>query len=198
MRDVLLKRNLDPINGGCWFCHKAIENNEEYGFSMEWDAYFHTNCLEQALLSDDIRTRREAQVVAREFRIEFEEHEEDFLHDYLYTCCNVRCKRNIWTMAVSLERALEQLKILGWDIITNEYVLCPYCKDNIDRDVAFWENILEQAEDQVELIKMQYKGDQILLDADLPSAEEAVRLTEEELSYAKERCKTNDTMEHDG
>ena len=73
-----MKRNLDPINGGCWFCHKAIENNEEYGFSMEWDAYFHTNCLEQALLSDDIRTRREAQVVAREFRIEFEEHEEDF------------------------------------------------------------------------------------------------------------------------
>lgn len=71
MGDVLLKRNLDPINGGCWFCHKAIENNEEYGFSMEWDAY-------------------------------------------------------------------------------------------------------------------------------LPSAEEAVRLTEEELSYAKERCKTNDTMEHDG
>ena len=57
---------------------------------------------------------------------------------------------------------------------------------------------MEQAEDQVELIKMQYKGDQILLDADLPSAEEAVRLTEEELSYAKERCKTNDTMEHDG
>ena len=47
-------------------------------FQYEWDAYFHTNCLEQALLSDDIRTRREAQVVAREFRVEFEEHEEDF------------------------------------------------------------------------------------------------------------------------
>ena len=56
------------------------------------------------------------------------------------------------------KRALEQLKILGWDIITNEYVLCPYCKDNIDRDVAFWENILEQAEDQVELIKCNIKA----------------------------------------
>ena len=36
-------KDLDPINGGCWICSK----DECDSFTIEWDSYFHWNCLEQ-------------------------------------------------------------------------------------------------------------------------------------------------------
>jgi len=33
-----------PTEGGCWFCHK---DDGEMSFDMEFDTYYHSECLEK-------------------------------------------------------------------------------------------------------------------------------------------------------
>lgn len=52
----------DPNDGGCWFC---MEDDGDMLFSMEFDAWFHEECLLKALTEHD----PEAEIIAREHNI---------------------------------------------------------------------------------------------------------------------------------
>jgi len=53
----------DPNDGGCWFC---CEDDGEMLFSMEFDAWFHDECLQKALAEHD----PEAEIIADEYKSE--------------------------------------------------------------------------------------------------------------------------------
>lgn len=40
-----------PHSGGCWICHKGNgfeDSPEEFAFDTEYDAFYHTECLEDS------------------------------------------------------------------------------------------------------------------------------------------------------
>jgi len=39
-----------PVEGGCWWCWSDPAGSEE--FSMEWDTFYHKECLERILIAD--------------------------------------------------------------------------------------------------------------------------------------------------
>jgi hypothetical protein len=52
----------DPTNGGCWFC--STDDGEMY-FSVEFDTWFHMDCLVKELgLPNSVNP--EAEIIARE------------------------------------------------------------------------------------------------------------------------------------
>ena len=59
--------NLSPNSGGCWFCHNAITNPVDKGFSMELDTNFHVSCLLKQIAEHP--DNQEATIIAKEFEI---------------------------------------------------------------------------------------------------------------------------------
>ena len=47
----------------CWFCGEIFQNGEWVGFSVEFDTYFHMECLNDALKDPD---HQEATIIAKE------------------------------------------------------------------------------------------------------------------------------------
>lgn len=43
--------DVPPSQGGCWFCHST--DPEPAQFSMEFDAYYHESCAEEAGVADE-------------------------------------------------------------------------------------------------------------------------------------------------
>ena len=54
-----------PNDGGCWFCYT---DDGELSFSMEFDTWFHMDCLSKALEKGN----PEAEVIADEYGITYE------------------------------------------------------------------------------------------------------------------------------
>lgn len=56
---------ISPIDGGCWFCYTQ---SEKMSFSIEFDTYFHLECLKAALeKSTPEQCDEEAEIIGREF-----------------------------------------------------------------------------------------------------------------------------------
>lgn len=57
--------DLEPNDGGCWICHKDGCDN----FTIEWDSYFHWQCLKDYVDTANERDWYDAEidVIAREF-----------------------------------------------------------------------------------------------------------------------------------
>ena len=51
----------DPNDGGCWFC---VEDDGEMLFSMEFDVWFHEECLHDTLAEHD----PEAEIIENEYK----------------------------------------------------------------------------------------------------------------------------------
>jgi len=75
----------DPNDGGCWFCGK---DDGEMIFSMEFDAWFHLDCLHKAVAEND----PEAEIIAMEYSGKLEAktgNEQDITNLYWVTANNV-------------------------------------------------------------------------------------------------------------
>lgn len=62
---------VSPCDGGCWFCY--TDDGEMY-FTIEWDAFFHMDCLMKNVglfhyNDEHIGYDPEAMIIAREFDI---------------------------------------------------------------------------------------------------------------------------------
>lgn len=63
-----MAKSLSPNDGGCWFCHKEIQPEEECAFSVEFDTNLHEDCLKEALEKDP--SHPEARTMASEFEMD--------------------------------------------------------------------------------------------------------------------------------
>lgn len=65
------RKNDQPVvqasQGGCWFCSRKTD---DMYFTMEWDAYFHKECLMETLKKDP--QHEEAKLIKYEFSEWFE------------------------------------------------------------------------------------------------------------------------------
>ena len=58
-------KDLDPSQGGCWYCHKEIEDDNDCFFSCEFDTYLHLSCLHEAIKD---KNDREATIIYGEVK----------------------------------------------------------------------------------------------------------------------------------
>ena len=66
-----MNKKLSPSDGGCWFCNREILDNESCGFTLEFDAWLHIECLEREVASlikaNGEWNDRETEIIAKEF-----------------------------------------------------------------------------------------------------------------------------------
>ena len=66
---------MNPNEGGCWFCE---DDGGEMFFSIEYDCYFHMDCLTKEL---EKHYNPEAEIIAEEFDVPYKSKEPEMPDD---------------------------------------------------------------------------------------------------------------------